>query len=121
QTEELTVIARRGPFEVKFDRHEFAYIEKHLDRRALEEELHRVKDRLAPGQDVSKVAEGPFPILAKTFEEPLFPRLKFRFLSSPAAIQADDTGRIERLTVGENMLVEKNGGTAAKSTGQTAD
>jgi len=121
RTEEVTVIARRGPFEVKFDEKEFAHIEAHLDRRALEDELRRVRERLAEGQDIAKVPETSFPTLAKPFQEATEPRLKFRFLSSPQAIHAGADGRIARLTVGENLLVRKNGSTAAKPSGQTTE
>ncbi len=122
RTEEVTVIARRGPFEVKFDEKEFDYIEAHLDRRALEDELQRVKERVAAvGQDIARVREATFPTLAKPYQEPAFPRLHFRFLSSPAAIHADASGRISRLTLTENLLVAKNGDTKAKATDQTSE
>ncbi len=121
KTEELIIVARRGPFEAKFDEKEFAYIETHLDRRAFQEELERVKGRLsAVGQDVAKVPETTFPILAKPYQETR-PRLLFRFLSSPQAIHADSSGRIDRLTVSENILVPRDGGTSAKATDKTAD
>lgn len=117
QTEEVTVVARRGPFEVKFDEKEFAHIEPHLDRRDLQDELFRVKERIAAvGQDIAKVSEASFPVLAKPYQEPVAPRLRFRFLSSPQAIHADASGRIARLSVTENLLVAKDGGTAAKAT-----
>ena len=122
KTEEVTVIARRGPFEVKFDEKEFDHIEAHLDGRALQDELERVKERIAAvGQDIAKVPEASFPTLAKPFQEATAPRLKFRFLSSPSAIHADAGGRIARLTVTENLLVAKNGSTAAKATDKTTD
>ncbi len=122
KTEEVTVIARRGPFEVKFDRKEFDHIEGHLDRRALEDELARVKERVAAvGQDIAKVPEASFPLLAKPYRDSLFPRLRFRFLSSPSAIHADATGRISHLSVTENLLVLRNGSTAAKATDQSTD
>lgn len=122
QTEEVTVIARRGPFEVKFDEKEFAHIEPHLDRRDLQDELVRVKERIAAvGQDVAKVPEASFSVLAKPFVEPVQPRLRFRFLSSPQAIHPDASGRIARLAVMENLLVAKDGGTAAKATDKTTD
>ena len=37
--EEVVVVARRGRFEAKFDKKEFAYIEDFLDRSAFDEEL----------------------------------------------------------------------------------
>jgi len=122
QTEEVMVIARRGPFEVKFDEKEFNYIEPHLDLKALQDELRRVKDRIADvGQDIAKVPETSFPVLARTFREPVLPRLTFRFLSGPREIHADSNGRIESLTVTDNLLVARNGGTAAKATDHTSE
>lgn len=122
RTEEVTVIARRGPFEVKFDEKELEHIEAHLDLRALQEELQRVKDRVAAaGQDIARVPETTFPLLAGPLREAAHPRLGFRFLSSPTEIHADADGRIARLTVCENLLVARNGGTAAKATDQTSD
>ncbi len=123
QTEEVVVVARRGPFEAKFDEKEFAHVQMHLDRQAFQQELERVKDKIAGvGQDISKVAEATFPCLVKNAnQQTVPPRLAFRFLSSPKEIHAGPDGRINRLTVTENLLVAKDGGTAAKATDQTAD
>ncbi|MEE8200019.1 MAG: FAD-dependent oxidoreductase [Candidatus Acidoferrales bacterium] len=122
QTEEVLVIARRGPFEVKFDEKEFAHIEEYLDRRGLQDELQRVKERIARvGQDVAQVPEVSFPQLAQPSPESRFPRLRFRFLSSPREIHADGGGRIARLRVAENLLLPRNGGTAAQATDQTTE
>jgi len=123
QTEEVIIIARRGPFEAKFDEKEFAHVHMHLDRKLFQQELERVKDKIvAVGQDVSKVAEATFPALVKyPNQELVMPRLAFRFLSSPKEIHAGPDGRINRLTVTENLLVAKGEGTAAKATDQTAD
>lgn len=120
--EEVTVIARRGPFEAKFDEKEFHYIDRHLDRAALDDELHRIKHKLdVIGEDIEKLKDATFPILGTPVHPPEGARLKFRFLCSPAAIHADRDGRIARLTVAENILVEKNGSLAAKATDETTD
>ena len=121
KTEEVIVVARRGPFEAKFDHKEFEHIEMFLDRKGFEDELQRVKDPLkAVGQDVSQVAaEKTFFVLTRTDDIPQGPRLRFRFLCSPKVIHGDSTGRIERLTLTENVLVERNGGTSAKATDRT--
>jgi len=120
--EEVVVVARRGPFEVKFDRKEFDHIQMHLDRAALREELRRVESRIRDaGQDVSKVPDISFPWLNDPLERPARPRFSFRFLSSPAAIRVDASGRISTLTVVENLLVRKGDTTAAKATDQTVD
>lgn len=121
-TEEVIVVARRGPFEAKFDLKEFIFIEKHLDRDAFREELKRIQPRLsAVGQDCSKVAEDTFPVLNKPEDRAPGGTLRFRFLCSPQAIHADASGCIHRLTVVENELFEKDGNIGCKATSQTAD
>jgi ferredoxin/flavodoxin---NADP+ reductase len=122
--EEIIVVARRGPFEAKFDKKEFDYIEEFLDRKAFDEELRRIQPQLsAIGQDISKLAEETFPVLATPATE--HPegkaRLRFRFLCSPQAIHADADGRIDRLTVAENILFERDGSIACKATDKSAD
>jgi len=123
RTEELIVVARRGPFEAKFDEKEFAHIQRYLDRKAFADELRRVKEAVtAVGQDIGKVAESTFPCLTK-FADPgaVTPRLTFRFLTSPQSIQAGPDGRIAKLTVTENILVAKGDTTAAKATDRTSE
>jgi ferredoxin/flavodoxin---NADP+ reductase len=120
--EEVIVIARRGPFEAKFDKKEFDYIEEFLDRKAFDEELRRIQPQLASvGQDIGKLAEDTFPVLAKPAEEATGPKLRFRFLCSPHQIQADASGRINRLTVVENVLSERDGNISCKATDKTVD
>jgi ferredoxin/flavodoxin---NADP+ reductase len=122
--EEVVVVARRGPFEAKFDKKEFDYIEEFLDRNAFDEELRRIQPQLSSiGQDIGKLAEETFPVLATPAAD--HPegkaRLRFRFLCSPQAIHADSAGRIDRLTVVENVLLERDGSIACKATEKSAD
>lgn len=120
--EEVVVVARRGPFEVKFDEKEFDHIEMHLDREGMQEELRRVAERIrACDQDIAKVAETTFPWLNRPPSQAAQGKLSFRFLSSPAAVKLDKNGRIERLNVVENLLVRKGDTTVAKATDQTLD
>ncbi|HEY6352810.1 MAG TPA: FAD-dependent oxidoreductase [Candidatus Angelobacter sp.] len=120
--EDVFVIARRGPFEAKFDKKEFAYIEAHLDRQSFQEELKRIQDHLAAvGQEFAGLSTATFPCLAKPDPGTKGPRLHFRFLSSPKAIHPDSSGRIARLTVTENTLVKRDEDVAAKATDKTAD
>jgi ferredoxin--NADP+ reductase len=123
RAEEIIVVARRGPLEAKFDDKEFAHIHMYLDRQAFQEELQRVQDRMkAVGQDLARVPQETFVCLAKFPEQPkITPRLRFRFMNSPVAITPGPDGRIARLTVEENALVERNGNIAVKATGQTSD
>jgi ferredoxin--NADP+ reductase len=120
--EEVIVLARRGPFEAKFDLKEFVYVERFLDRQAFQEELNRIQPQLAAvGQDIAKVADDTFPILNKPPMPSERSRLLFRFLCSPQAIHADASGRINRITVAENVLVERDGSIACKTTDKTTD
>ena len=121
--ETVTIVARRGPFEAKFDKKEFAFVEHYLDREAFQAELERIRPQLeAIGQDIGKVSEDNFPILAKPrLELPGTGRLLFRFLSSPCSIHTDDAGRINRLRVTENALVQRDESVACKATERTAE
>ncbi|HKW75913.1 MAG TPA: FAD-dependent oxidoreductase [Terriglobales bacterium] len=120
--EEIIVVARRGPFEAKFDQKEFIYIEQFLDRTCFDEELQRIQPQLAAvGQEISKLADETFPVLNKPAQAIGERRLRFRFLSSPQQIHPDNTGRIERLTLVENVLFEREGSIGCKATEKTTD
>lgn len=119
--EEVIVIARRGPLEAKFDEKEFAYIQMHLDRQAFREELQRVKPAMeAVGQNSAKVPEETFLCLSKAPDQATAPPvLRFRFLSSPSKIIAGPHGRIARLVLTENDLIQKEGGISARASNRT--
>jgi ferredoxin--NADP+ reductase len=122
--ENVVIIARRGPLEIKFDEKEIGYLERHISRAELTAELARVRERCERcNQDVSpeKVFESHFRHLKDPEFTSVPPRLSFRFLSSPTAIIPGPDGRIAQIEVAENDLVLKdNGDTAAVSTKQTA-
>ncbi|HXJ95503.1 MAG TPA: FAD-dependent oxidoreductase [Terriglobia bacterium] len=120
--EEVTVIARRGPFEVKFDSKEFDYVESYLDRKLFRDELKRVAEAVAAaGQDVSKVEETAFPWIKTEPEVAQQSKLTFRFLSSPVEIIPSESGRIGRLKVVANALVRAGEDTKARATDQQTD
>ena len=115
--DEVTVIARRGPFEVKFDEKEFDYVEQFLDRRAFREELARVSGVVAAaGQDVSTLADSVFPWIKTEPATPSSSKLNFRFLTSPVGIEPDVAGRIEHLRVVDNLLIRQGEETKARAT-----
>ena len=124
QTEEVIVIARRGPYEAKFADKEIAYVEEYIRRDEFMRELERIKPACeACHQDLSpeKLSEATFPFLNKSFPPEQRPKLTFRFLSSAKEIIAGPDGRIQKLVVTENDLVlKKDGNTSAKATERTA-
>jgi len=118
--EEVIVVARRGPFEAKFDQKEFAYVEPFLDREAFDAELKRIQPQIeGVGQDLAKLPEETFPILAKPAQPVTGARLRFRFLCSPHEIRSGAEGRIEKLTVVENVLQQRDGSITCKATQKT--
>jgi ferredoxin/flavodoxin---NADP+ reductase len=123
-TESVIIVARRGPYEVKFDRKEIEHIEPHLSRDELANELQRIKQRCAKAnQDASpeKIFAMHFPRLNNPNFVSVVPRLSFRFLSSPKAFLANERGRVTQMVVTENDLVLKSdGSTAARATDATS-
>ncbi|HUN85158.1 MAG TPA: FAD-dependent oxidoreductase [Terracidiphilus sp.] len=119
-TENVVIIARRGPLEIKFDQKEIGYIDRHISKEEFIAELERVKERCeAAGQDVSpaKIFESSFRHLTNADFASQPPRLSFRFLSSPTAVLPGPDGRIAKLEVAENDLALKSdGSTKAVST-----
>ncbi|MGA9588136.1 MAG: FAD-dependent oxidoreductase, partial [Terracidiphilus sp.] len=124
RTEEVIVVARRGPYEAKFSQKELGHVETHMDRGEFIQELERVKTRcVACDQDVSmeKIGEATFPGLRKDDHVKNSPKLTFRFLCSPKEIIVGPDGRIRQLVVTENDLVMRgDGSTGAKATDKTA-
>jgi len=124
QTEEVIIVARRGPLEVKFDKKEIEHVDRYISREQLIQELERVRERCErAGQDVSpeKVIAEHFRHLNDPNFESVLPRLSFRFLSSPTEVFGDENGRISSMEVAENNLVLRDdGSTAAKASGETS-
>lgn len=123
-TEEVTIIARRGPVEIKFDKKEIGYVIRHIVPEELTAELDRVRERCARvDEDVSPEAifAEHFPMLNEEDFTSIPPRLSFRFLSSPTAVIAGPDGRIAQLEVGDNDLVLRpDGSTKPVPNGQKA-
>jgi ferredoxin--NADP+ reductase len=123
KTEEVVVVARRGPYEAKFDEKEIAYVDTYIQREEFLHELERIKASCtACNQDLSpeKLGDATFPFLKKDLPAVDGPKLTFRFLSSPKEIIAGPDGRIQKLVVTENDLALRNdGSTAAKATDKT--
>ncbi len=124
QTEEVIVVARRGPYEAKFDKKEIEHVEEYISREDFLRELDRIRETCAAcNQDLSpeKLGDATFPFLKKSFPAEPRPKLTFRFLSSPKEIFAGPDGRIDKLVVAENNLaLRADGSTAARATDRIA-
>ncbi len=117
QVDEVYAVARRGPFEVKFDKKEFARFAKNLDLDDFEREIERIKDRLAPGQDPEEAKQFILGMMAKAKETGSPTVFRFRFLSSPKAILGDENGRVKGLELADTRLVLKDGRTRPEFVG----
>jgi ferredoxin--NADP+ reductase len=119
---DVTVLVRRGPGEVKFDRMELAFIAHFIDLSDLEVELKRVSPvSLSLGQE-------PFALLdmVKNCIKPenmpkSRPAIRFRFLTSPASFSAGADGRLEKITTEANTLIDNQGTIKARGLGEFSD
>lgn len=122
-TKSVTIVARRGPLDVKFDTKEIEHVEPHIDRSELHAELERVRASCEKaGQDATpdKVIATYFRHLDAPDFVPVLPRLRFRFLASPKAFIPDHEGRVCQLAVSENELVPNaDGSVSARATGNS--
>ncbi len=117
RVDEVYAVARRGPFEVKFDKKEFARFARNLDLDDFEREIERIKDRLAPGQDPEAAKQHILGMMAKAKETGSPTVFRFRFLSSPKAILGDEQGRVKGLELADTRLVWKGERTRPEYTG----
>ncbi len=107
QVDEVYAVARRGPFEVKFDKKEFMRFAKNLDVDDFEKEIERIKDRLAEGQDPEEAKRFILSMVEKAKPTGSPTVFRFRFLSSPKAILGDENGRVKGLELADTRLVRK--------------
>lgn len=119
-TQSVTIVARRGPLDVKFDVKEIAHVEPYIAREELVAELERVRARC---EQAGQVVD-PETVIARHFPHlgaeniPSTPRLRFRFLASPKAFVPGADGRVRQLVLAENQLVlNDDGSVAARASG----
>lgn len=118
----VTVLVRRGPGEVKFDRMELAFIAHFIDLIDLKAELERVSPV------TRALAQEPFSLLdmVKDCIKPenlpkARPAIHFRFLCSPASFKAGPDGRLEKITIEANTLIDNQGTIKARGLGEFND
>ncbi|HSV86019.1 MAG TPA: FAD-dependent oxidoreductase [Levilinea sp.] len=118
QVDEIVVVARRGPGEVKFAKNELQEIVANLDLEAFEAEVRRNRflmlslkqNPLAPVEFVRSALPMAVPTSYPT-------RLAIRFLLSPVRILGGDQGNVTGLEVEHNTLIEVNGRLHARGLG----
>ena len=117
QTEEITVIIRRGPAEVKFDKKEMEPIISYLDLQAFDREIQRVSgEMIKMGQDPQRAKEAILTALPKAIPKERDAKILFHFLASPKQLIGED--RVTELEIEQNELVVKDGETSAAGTGK---
>jgi ferredoxin--NADP+ reductase len=118
KVEEVIAIVRRGPAEVKFDKKEMEYVIANLDVEALDAEIRRVTPIMqAVNQDPAAARAAILEALPKALPKVSDTRFRFEFLASPVQMFGDAEGNLVAVEVEDNILVEKDGETKARGTG----
>jgi ferredoxin--NADP+ reductase len=120
KVDEVMVVVRRGPADVKFNRKEMENVAGNLDLAALEAEFARVAPTMqAAGQDPIVTKAAFLDALPKALEPVSQTRFRFEFLASPVRILGDWMNGVSALKVEENTLVAVDGNVKVRGTGNT--
>jgi ferredoxin--NADP+ reductase len=120
KVEEVTVVMRRGPGEVKFTRKELENVAANIDIPALDAELAQVAPIMkAVGQDVEAARQIFLDGLPKALEPVSSTALRFEFLASPVRILGDWTRGASALKVEDNTLIAVDGSVKPRGLGTT--
>jgi ferredoxin--NADP+ reductase len=118
KVDEVIAVVRRGPAEIKFDKKEMEYVIDNLDQAALDAEIARVTPIMqAVGQDPAAARAAILEALPKALPKVSNTRFRFEFLASPVQMIGDENGKLKQVELEDNILVEANGDTKAKGTG----
>jgi ferredoxin--NADP+ reductase len=110
KVDEVVVVVRRGPNEVKFSKEELKIVARNLDLASLEAEFERVRPIAdAVGQDVGEAKEFILSALPKALEPVSNTRFYFDFLASPQRILGNEKGYVSGLEVEDTTLVCSEG------------
>jgi len=117
KADEVTAIVRRGPAEVNFTKDEMKHLISYLDLDEFEREMTRVGPALqAIHQDPEIGRHKILDALAKADSRTENTKFRFDFLASPVGMHGEN-GRMTKLEVEDNILIERDGKTSAKGTG----
>jgi ferredoxin/flavodoxin---NADP+ reductase len=118
KVEEVIAVVRRGPAEIKFDKKEMEYVIDNLDLAALGAEIKRVTPIMeAVHQDPEAAKAAILEALPKALARVSNTKFRFEFLASPVQMLGDADGNLTHVELEDNILVEANGDTKAKGTG----
>jgi ferredoxin/flavodoxin---NADP+ reductase len=120
KVDEVIVVVRRGPADVKFTRKEMETVGRNLDLAAFETEFARVTPIMqAAGQDPAASRSAFLATLPRALDPISQTRFRFEFLASPVRILGDWINGVNALKVEENTLVGVDGNVKARGTGNT--
>lgn len=120
KVDEVVVVVRRGPSEVKFTKKEMESVAANLDLAAFKKEIERVRPIAeAVGQDVDEASEFILSGLLKALEPVSNTRFRFEFLLSPKRIVGGERGLVRGLETEETTLICADGEVQAKRLGTT--
>jgi ferredoxin--NADP+ reductase len=118
KVDEVIAVVRRGPAEIKFEKKEMEYVIDNLDQAALEAEIQRVAPIMeAVHQDPQAAKATILEALPKALPKVSDTRFRFEFLASPVQMIGDENGRLTQVEIEDNLLLEANGDTKARGTG----
>ncbi len=118
KVDEVIAIVRRGPVEIKFEKKEMEYVIANLDIAELDAEIQRVTPIMqAVHQDPAAARAAILEALPKALPSISDTCFRFEFLASPVRMIGDENGRLKQVEIEDNLLVEANGDTKAKGTG----
>jgi ferredoxin--NADP+ reductase len=118
KVEEVTAVVRRGPAEIKFDKKEMEYVIDNLDLADLDEEIQRVAPIMqAVHQEPEAARAAILEAIPKALPRVSNTKFRFEFLASPVQMLGDAEGNLTQVEIEDNILVEANGDTKARGTG----
>lgn len=118
KVDEVVAIVRRGPAEVKFEKKEMEYVIDNLDQALLDAEIQRVTPIMqAVHQDPTTARASILEALPKALTKVSDTKFRFEFLTSPVQMLGDANGNLTHVEIEDNTLVEKDGDTKARGTG----
>ena len=118
KVDEMIAVVRRGPAEIKFEKKEMEYVIDNLDQAALDAEIQRVASIMeAVHQDPAAARATILEALPKALPKVSDTRFRFEFLASPVQMIGDENGYLKQVEIEDNILVEANGDTKARGTG----